>query len=320
MLRLRTTLSIAACGLLLLAAGVGGPLPQQASAQAPAALLGTYNVTDPDMSKFMGQLFLLPDGYFIWGDYYAPYRVTGNNVVELDCRYWRGEFATTSRRLTFTWTHETLKVSGTTELAYQGEPRPPARSQRPAPDICKWGKSWGRTTPPAVQPADSQQMTAGAPGAPLPAWLQAQTPVVRAVYGEIMLTTTADAQSADIDLWVCLVTQTYPRVELIEPGGNGASQGTSGLTSGSTATTAGERRDVFVWPDGKFRTSLRPGVSYVWSLLPIRCNTAGDRHPGQPPLVIGPADQVRSEEKVILACYVKDRLLTDCHAWWLVRP
>ena len=284
---------IIACVALVLTAGA--PRAPEVWAQ-DARLEGAYEAKEyavndeakPALLKGMSRLYLLPNRNYIWMGYHAPYRVNGQ-VIELDCR-WSGEvFVTTSRRLVFSWIKRELRQEHKVTLEFLGPVDRYPPDEQPILKPCGW-KQAGSSSGPLVAVGPQRQ--------PAQANLQAQATPRRAIDGELLLTVrNQGATEADFRLWNCLTTG-YPKVELVEPGQ--------------------PARQVFVWPDARFRAELRGGVPYQWWLLPEGCDTATRQQGGLIPP--GPVNPVPTEEKVVLACYASAGRLADCHAWWLIKP
>jgi hypothetical protein len=298
-MRTRWSLQAAvACIVLLAAAGVGVSPGERAQAQDVRALIGTYKVADyalndksnPVMATALGRLHLLPNGNYVWGAYHAPYRVTGQRI-ELDCRA-SGDY-TSDRKLNLRRTKPEVGQTYKYGLEYEGtlEAIPPGRTL--APKGCNWEQH--------ASPVWNRQVLAAARREPVGRTLQAQASPPRVVDGELLLTIKRQGYTpADVALWSCLITEGYPRLEFLEQPG-------------------AQPQEVFVWPDARFRTELRGGVRYQFSLLPSTCDTPR-RQLGARMRKEGPVTPPATEEKVVVACYVSGGRLVECDGWWLIRP
>ncbi len=285
----------AACLIFLFTAGIH-PVPQGWAQDAGVA--GAYEVkqylinneSKDVIVKSMPRLYLLPNRFYIWGTFHAPYRLAGQ-VIDLDCR-WTGEVPS-SGRLTFSWTKKELRQEHKVFLEYLGPLPQLAGDQVPQVKACNWEKQAGpvgRQLVAAAQPPDAR---------PMPRVLQAQANPRRAIDGELLLAIrNQGAQPADAQQWACVVNNGYPKVEFAEQGGSPT--------------------EVFVWPDARFRTELRGGTPYLWNLLPAGCDLTGRQLGGL--LQPGPLAPAPTQEKVVLACYVSGGRFASCQAWWLIKP
>ncbi len=301
------------CVTLLWAAG---PAPWSVgwAAPAPSPEVGTYEVKNCEVNKRPSEpcrkswegefLHIIDDHTYWWGGFHAPYQITdGGNGIKLDCwTDWNSNLSLRDKKIKFWWIEK--------------QPKPPDKSF----DLWLEGGKLALPTAslPPLSPCGRLQGTPGidpriATNRRLPVrpGLYAQVPEPRTVDGELLLTvrTRTDmgpdkppATAEDIRLWDCLITNGYPRVEFID-------------------TNTQEHQRAFVWPDGRFRAQLRPGVSYDWSLLPTDCGTPGQPAGSSGRFKLDRLDPATTTEKVLLSCFVfKNRGFTDCKGWWLVHP
>lgn len=282
------------CIAVILALGAGSS--SEVSAQARPRP-GVYKVVDyflnesldKDTAGAMPRLQLLPTGHYVWGKYYAPFKMEAQATIILDCRAW-GEVSQDGKiilRRTDRERDQRFRYVLEYERALEG---PPTGS----PKGCDYQKHTSAPAPSLLAAASQQEA--------LRIGIQVQAPAKRTIDGELLLTIDRRGYTQeDLNLWSCLITRGYPKVEFFEGQGQPAEE------------------EVFVWPDASFRTDLRGGVNYQWALTPRACMSPTRQLGGivQRP---GPELPPSTEEKVVLACFVKQGRFADCEMWWLVRP
>ncbi len=241
---------------------------------------------------------MLPGNEYIWGAYWGESQVSQSpNLSVTLCQHSRGTFKEAGR-LELKTDRNNLGVALTYQVLFKGrlsEPGHAAPDKKGQKRICKGAGS-------LVGPV----ITAGLAGVPLTI-VQTQASQPRTIEGEMLLTLKSDPEKnqpapEDVRVWACLVTRGYPSIEFVEQPGDAV-------------------QSVFVWPDGRFLAELRGGVDYTLRLLPSQqCGTPMTEIKDKGHLLRGPAVRESSEEKVLLACFVVNKSLSECHPWWLSRP
>lgn len=304
---------------MVLAATAGWAAPAGPPAQIAVEVYSVVNrtvdgqpVSPSDLEQWRRRpLHLVPEdrttnpstpATYWWAETRAPYRLTrGGQGIELEChRGWIGEVVPPS--MTFTWTQHLGKIKHAHEILVRHAGQRLVR-------LSDLPRSQGCPEPSAgAQPVDRMERRVVA-GRAVPAGAAGPGPVAQAgvppriLDGELLLSVNRSNRAIplstrdDLRLWECLVTRSIPAVRFDDG--------------------AGDTREAFVWPDGRFRTELRPGVRYTWTLGGTTCGTAaqvGATVQGDAAAV------VRRREKLLLACYVAERRFEGCAGWWLIQP